>query len=236
MTIYADIQKLEPGAEIELFELDARSITGGGTGDVLRFHGYTQVGSIWWQGLEYSPWPIQAEGFELNPDKPPMPMLSVGNVDGRITALCLALQDLVGALLVRHRTFGRYLDAKNFADGNASADPTQEFPPDKWFLERKATETNQVVQFELASALDFGQQQLPGRTIIANSCTWLQRGGYRGPYCGYSGGPVAKADDSPTSDPALDVCGGRLSSCKLRFGEHNPLPYGSYPAAGLLRT
>ena len=169
MTIYADIQKLEPGAEIELFELDARSITGGGAGDVLRFHGYTQVGSIWWQGLEYSPWPIQAEGFELNPDKPPMPMLSVGNVDGRITALCLAYQDLVGALLVRHRTFGRYLDARNFADGNPTADATQEFPPDKWFLERKASETNQVVQCELASALDFGQQQLPGRTIIANS-------------------------------------------------------------------
>jgi hypothetical protein len=41
MTIYADIQSLEPGALVDLFELDARSITGGGAGDILRFHGYT---------------------------------------------------------------------------------------------------------------------------------------------------------------------------------------------------
>lgn len=37
----SDIQKLEPGARIELFELDARPITGGTSGDVLYFHGYT---------------------------------------------------------------------------------------------------------------------------------------------------------------------------------------------------
>jgi lambda family phage minor tail protein L len=215
---------------VELFQLDARSITGGGTGDILSFHGYAQLGSIFWQGVEYKPWPIMAEGFQLTPDKPPMPMLTVGNVDGSITALCLVYQDLVGSLLIRHRTFGKYLD------GQPEADPSQEFPPDKWFIERKATETDEVVQFELSSALDFGQQQLPGRSIVANSCTWLQRGGYRGPYCGYTGPAVAKADDTPTSDPAKDVCGGRLSSCRLRFGANNPLPYGGYPAAGLLRT
>jgi lambda family phage minor tail protein L len=90
MTVYSDVQQLEPGAMVDLFELDARSITGGGSGDILRFHGYTQVGTITWQGNEYTAWPIDAEGFELNPDQPPMPILSVGNVDGSITALCLA--------------------------------------------------------------------------------------------------------------------------------------------------
>lgn len=35
MTIEADIQKLEPGALIELFELDMTSLSG----DILRFHG-----------------------------------------------------------------------------------------------------------------------------------------------------------------------------------------------------
>ena len=39
MTFVADIQRLEPGAEVVLFELDARSITGGGEGDIIRFHG-----------------------------------------------------------------------------------------------------------------------------------------------------------------------------------------------------
>jgi lambda family phage minor tail protein L len=48
----------------------------------------------------------------------------VGNVDGSITALCLSYQDLVGAVLTRHRTLGKYLDAANFGGTNATADPT----------------------------------------------------------------------------------------------------------------
>ncbi|KWW37898.1 phage tail tape measure protein [Cupriavidus metallidurans] len=37
------------------------------------------------------------------------------------------------------------------------------------------------------------------------------------------------------TDQVLDKCGGRLSSCKARFGANNPLPYGSFPAADLVR-
>ena len=227
MTLTADIQTLEPGALVELFELDALAISG----DLLRFHAYTKVGSIWWQGEEYKPWPISAEGFELQPSKPPMPILTVANIDGTITAACLAYQDLVGATVVRHRTLGKYLDAVNFGGINPTADPTQELPPDRWYIERKSAETNTVVQFELSSALDFGSVQLPRRVIIANQCSWT----YRSAECGYTGGPVADSNDTATSDPAHDVCGKRLSSCKLRFGEKNPLPYGGFPAAALTR-
>lgn len=116
--VYADVQKLEPGEEVHLFELDATSITGGGSGDILRFHGYTQVGDITWQGKEYTGWPIQAQGFERTTDQQPVPTLAVGNVDGSITALCLSYQDLLGAKLTRHRTFGKYLDAVNFGGTN----------------------------------------------------------------------------------------------------------------------
>lgn len=165
--LYSDIQKLEPGGRIELFELDMQPVIGAGTDNVLWFHGYTQVGAITWQAQAYSPWPIQAEGFELNPKKPPQPTLSVGNVDGSITALVLAYQDVVGAKLIRHRTLGKYLDAANFPDGNPDADPSQEFPPDVWFIEQKLSETSEVVQFALSSAMDFGQVQLPRRRILA---------------------------------------------------------------------
>lgn len=235
-TIYADIQTLEPGAWVELFELDARTITGGGASDILRFHGYTQVGPIIWQGLSYEPWPIQATGFAIDPGQPPRPTLAVGNVNGRITALCLAYQDLVGAKLTRHRTLGKYLDAANFPDGNAAADPEQEIAPDVWFLERRSAENSTQVSWELASPMDFNNRQLPGRMIIANVCSWLMRGGYRGPYCGYTGPAVAEADDTPTSNPSLDVCGGRLSSCKLRQWPDGILNYGSFPAAQLIKS
>ncbi|BAO62811.1 phage minor tail protein L [Pseudomonas protegens Cab57] len=227
MPITADIQTLEPGAWVELFELDATTLGA----ELYRFHGYPQQSSIYWQGVEYSPWPIKAEGFEMTGQgAQPMPTLSVGNVGGFITALVLYFEDLVGAKLIRHRTLGKYLD------GQPEADPDEELPPDIWYVERKTAENNETVQFELASALDFAGVQLPRRQIVANVCWWLSCGGYRGPYCGYNGGPVADENDIIVTDASKDKCGGRLSSCKLRFGENNPLPYGSFPAAGLLRS
>lgn len=233
MKITADIQRLEPGALVELFELDATEIAG----DTLRFHGYTQVGPIWWQGNEYSPWPIQAEGFARTGDgRQPTPTLSVGNIDGSIGALCLYLDDMVGAKVLRRRTLGRFLDAANFPDGNEEADPAEELPTEVWYIEQKTSETNEIVQFELASALDFNGVQLPRRQIVANVCMWLSIGGYRGPQCGYTGGLMFDRDDNPVSDPTRDKCSGRLTSCKARHGAENPLPYGSFPAADLIRT
>jgi lambda family phage minor tail protein L len=232
MRIRYDIQTLEPGELVELFELDATQQGG----DILRFHGHTQVGSIWWQGNEYSGWPIQTEGFARTGEgQQPTPTLSVGNVEGSITALCLYLDDMVGAKLSRMRTLGKYLDAANFPDGNPSADPEEQLPPELWYIEQKTEETNETVTFELASALDFNGTQLPRRQIVANVCSWLTFGGYRGPYCGYTGSAYFDRDDNPVADPALDRCGGRLTSCKRRFGENNPLPYGSFPAADLIR-
>jgi lambda family phage minor tail protein L len=231
--ITADIQALEAGAKVELFELDATRIGG----DLLQFHGYTQAGSIWWQGREYTPWPIKADGFAKSGEgQQSAPTLSVGNVDGSISALCIHFDDLAGARLVRHTTLGKYLDARNFADGNPEANPQEEFPLDIWFIEQKTSETSELVVFELASALDFNDVQLPGRQIIANVCTWLTKGGYRGPYCGYAGANMFDKDGNPVVDPALDRCGGHLSDCKKRFGEFEVLNYGAFPAADLIRS
>lgn len=229
MTITADIQGLEPGARVEVFELDATMIAGG---SLLRFHGYQKAETIWWQGHEYTAWPIQAEGFaKTSEGQQPVPKLSVGNVDGSISALCILMDDLVGAKVTRHITLGKYLDAANFAGGNATADPSQEFPLDIWFIEQKTGETNEVVEFELMSALDFQGQMLPRRQIIANLCSFA----YKGAYCGYTGTAKFDANDTAVTDPALDVCGKRLGSCKARFGATNVLNFGGYPAAGLIQ-
>ncbi len=121
-------------------------------------------------------------------------------------------------------------------EGNPTADPNEHFLDEIWFIERKVSETKEAVEFELTTAIDLNGEQLPGRQVIAGVCGWLIRGGYRGPYCGYNGPAVADANDVPTTDPARDQCGGRVNSCKLRFGADKPLPYGGFPAAGLLRT
>jgi len=161
-----------------------------------------------------------------------VPKLSVGNIDSSISALCLTYQDLLGSKVTFHRTFGKYLDAVNFGGVNPTADPTQEIPPEIWFIERKAFDDNEVVQFELSSAMDFGGVMLPRRQITANVCGWR----YRSAECGYTGGPVADVNDVATSNPALDDCSLRVSGCKLRFGAAGELPYGSFAAASLTRT
>lgn len=220
MSLNADVQSLEPGALVQLYSLDATAIGA----DLYRFHSYGQLGNITWQGVEYSPWPIESTGFELSSSQAPTPRLKMGNVGGFITALCLSFDDLNGAVLTRHRTLAKYLD------GQPEADPDEHWPDDIWYVEQKVSETSEYVDFELSSALDFNGQRLPAREIIANNCPWR----YRGPECSYSGPPVATEYDIITTDAELDSCGKRLQSCKLRFGEESPLPFGGFPAAGLV--
>lgn len=241
MGIYADVQKLELGADVRLFELDASGI--GGT--VQRFHGYTQIGPIWWQGNQYDPWAIKAEGFEqVGEGQQPTPTLSVGNIGqdadgtprpGVISALCVALDDLVGARVVVRETLGKYLDARNFPEGNPTASPDEGLPPEIWLIQQKTVETAEVVEFELSSALDFNGQMLPGRQIIAGVCGWLTKGGYRGPYCGYTGSRMFDINGNQVSDPALDRCSGLLSDCKKRFGEYEVINFGGFPSADRIR-
>jgi lambda family phage minor tail protein L len=227
MSIESDVQQLTPGAVLEFWELDATSIGGG----IQRFQGQ-QDGSVWWQGLEYDPWPCQGEGFDKTTEQQPRPMFRAGNLNRSLTILCQMYDDMVGATLTRRRTFAKYLDAVNFPDGNPTADPTRELPVELWFVERKAAETFEVVEWELSSALNFNGVRLPRRQIIAGQCPFA----YRGPLCNYVGPPVANALDEPTSDPALDRCGKRLSSCELREWPDDVLNFGGYPAAGLVRT
>lgn len=227
MTITADVQKLAPGELVELWELNATGIGGG----IVRFQGM-QDGQIIWKGVEYDAFPCEGEGFERTGDQQPTPKFRVGNVNRAITILCQQFDDMVGAKLTRRRTFAKYLDAVNFPGGNPTADPTQEFSPELWFIERKSAESIEAVEFELSSALDFNGVKLPRRQIVANQCPFT----YRDSLCNYVGPPVADELDQPTSDPLLDKCGRRLSSCKLRQWPDDVLNFGGFPAAGLVRT
>lgn len=232
MTIRSDIQKLAPGSLIELFVVEI------GT-DVLRFHaGVNELGNdVVWRGETYVRYPVEASGFELKAGGTlPRPRIRVANVTGLLSALVHANDDLVGARVTRKRTLLKYVDAVNFPGGvNPSADPNAGFRDEIYFVDRKAAETAVMIEFELAAAIDMQGVQLPRRQFIQNVCAWLAIGGYRGPYCGYTGGPVADQNDSPVADLALDRCGGRLTSCKLRFGQNSELPFGGFPTAGLIR-
>ena len=229
--ISTEIQKLAPSAVIELYQLDAAAFGG----DIIYFHAGTNglLQRVTWQGQAYEPFPVQITGFEYSgAGQLPRPTLRVANVTGVITALVLAYGDMLGAKVTRKRTMLKFLDEVNFPDGtNPTADATAEFDDDVYFIDRKASENRDVVEFELAAAIDLQGVMLPRRQIVQNVCPWK----YRGAECGYTGTVYLNANDVSVATLAQDVCGKRLTSCKLRFGQFAELPYGGFPAAGLVR-
>lgn len=229
MTITAEIQSLAPTALIELFVLDTSNLEGGG---IFRFHAGTNnlQQPVVWQGLTYQPLPIEAEGFDVSSQGTlPRPKIRVANVQGLFSAVAAENDDLVGCKVTRKRTFARYLDAVNFPDGNAYADPHQYLPDDLYFVEQKTSETRYVIEWELSSAFDLVGVQLPRRQIIQGTCMWR----YRSSECGYVGGNCFDVNDQPTTFDK-DVCGKRLNSCKKRFGYAAVLPFGGFP--GVIRN
>ena len=124
--IATDVQKLAAGNVIDLFEIDNTAI--GGT--VLRWVDDVNElnADIIWQGNTYSRFPIEAKGFSTSgKGTQPRPTIKASNVSGAVGALTRSLQDLIGAKFTRRRTFVKYLDAANFASGNAQADPNVHF-------------------------------------------------------------------------------------------------------------
>ena len=237
--ITEDVQKLNPGAEINLYALDLSPVGGG----FLRFHGHMQDDSIIWNGEAYTPWAIHAEGFEVTgTGQPPQPKLAVGNIgtdaEGNplpnvISSMCEALQDFVGCKVIRIQTYSKYLDAANFPGGNPSANPNEAFV-DTWTIAKKVESVQESVTFQLRSPMEFNNQKLPGRQVVADVCQWIEISGYRGPDCAYNG-PMYDIKDQPTTDPVKDSCAGYLSSCKRRFGENEELSIGCFPTADRLR-
>ena len=233
-SVYADLSGLALDAIIELFELHYDNTLHGST-DILRWHAGSNAdvtGNITWDGNDYVRLPVQAEGFEYtNGGTLPRPTLSVANLDGAVTALLLGVNlttpgnDLTGAKIKRIRTL------KKFLDGESAADPYATFPVEEWFIDRKATESRDVVSFELASKFDLSNKELPNRQVVANICQWQ----YRSSECSYTGSDYFDVNNNSVATLAQDACGKRLSSCKKRFGENGQLPFGSFPGAGLIR-
>lgn len=233
-SVFADLSGLAVDAVIELFELHYDNTLHGST-DVLYWHAGSNAdvtGNIAFNSNNYVRLPVKAEGFEFtNGGSLPRPTLTVANLDGAVTALLIGVNlttpgnDLTGAKVRRIRTL------KKFLDGETAADPYATFPVEEWYIDRKASESRDVVSFELASKFDLTSKELPNRQVVANICQWQYRSGE----CGYSGSNYFDVNNNSVSTLAQDACGKRLSSCKKRFGENNQLPFGSFPGAGLVR-
>lgn len=230
MGISSDTRSPNLGAVVELFTLDASAIGG----PIYRFSNQkNQLGNdIVWGGVTFTAIPIKAFGFDKAVNGSiPRPTIKISNVLGFLIGVLDTYDDLVGAKVTRQRTLAKYLDAVNFpGNTNANASTTEKFEDEIFFVQRKVSQNRLEIEFELSSSFDLEGLKLPRRLIIP-VCPWT----YRGAECTYSGGAVAKQDDTATAILAEDKCGKRISSCKLRFGANATLPHGGFPTAGIVR-
>ena len=128
----------------------------------------------------YTVLPVQAEGFEVQSDGPSQrPTISFANVlstfgdalqleDGTV----LTNKDLLGKRLYRRRTLYKY----TYGQAGDSPDRSIEYPIQMYFVDRIATETPELIVFELASGYDLAGIMTPRRVITGNSCSWIYTG------------------------------------------------------------
>ena len=170
--IFSSLQDINPSAIIELFTLQLSTALHGAN-TIYRFHAGSNLnanGKIVWAGNEYLRFPVQASGFAFQKGQLPRPKLIISNATGLISSILLSVNetttgnDLTGATVTRIRTLAKFIDAVNFADGtNATEDSTAEFPQEIYSIDRKATETREIVEFELAAPTDLAGVRIPGR-------------------------------------------------------------------------
>ena len=158
----SELQKINPSAVIELFELQLIAAIHG-SDQLYRFHsGSNQNGNgeIVWQGNSYTRFPIEAEGFEFTGrGQIPRPTLTVSNVLSTLTTLIASVNaftpanDLNGAKLTRIRTTADNIDAVNFARVTTTTTSTTTIadPADA----ESVTYTVTVVNVSLPGTFDF---------------------------------------------------------------------------------
>ena len=173
-SVFSDLQSINPSAIIELFTLQLSTALHGAN-TIYRFHAGSNLnanGRIVWAGNEYLRYPIKASGFAFQRGQLPRPKITISNAKGLISSILLTVNetttgnDLTGATVIRIRTLAKFLDAVNFP-GNTNPlgtpDPNAEFPQEKYAIDRKATETREIVEFELAAPTDLAGVRIPKR-------------------------------------------------------------------------
>lgn len=233
-TVINNVQKASPGQLITLFELDCSAFA---DDTILRFtssvNGETP---ITWNGEEFTPVDIEAEGFEYNSQAAfPTPVIRLSNVNKLASALVITYNDLIGAKLTRIRTFREFLD-----DGD-NADPAQIFMPDVYIVDQKVTHSSTKIEWKLTAAVDQQGTMLPNFVMVRDYCARVYRrpngaGGfkYEKATCPYAGTSYFNINNQSTT-AANDVCAKTLTACELRFGTQVPLPFKGFPGLARFR-
>ncbi len=237
MTINETVQEFNPGAQVELFDIDASNFGEG----ILRFtaSGFDDDGmgglqNIFFDGNEYEALPIEADGFEWNgKGVQPTPTLTLSSIKKVIRNLLYSTNGLVGAQVTRRITFDRFLDGHEEPDADAV------ICKDIFNVERMESMNKVFSKLQLATILDIEGVKFPGGQLIRNTCINTYRHYVDGAFvystgraCPYVGAASFDINNNSTTDEN-DVCPHNLQGCRTRHGENGVLPFLGFP--GLLR-
>lgn len=167
---------------------------------------------IIWQGQEYVSYPMETSGFEVKGDNSlPRPRLKVSNIEYVISKYLKTHNNLIGCKVIRKRTFARFLDDVNFEGGknpyfdintqNSEASASSYLPDQTFYINRRTTETKDLVELELSTVFELDNSYLPNRNVYARYCTWI----YRGHGCLYSKEPIKTSNDEDFKDSSGNV-------------------------------
>ena len=203
---------IDPSSVIDFFEMitdiqfdlsliDTKAFTDSQDKDpsqdrIFRFHNSISLTTrqIIFDGKTYVASPIAVEGMELTSKGAlPRPTLSLSvNPDGvkalsELKAILEKIGDLTGAKFTRTRTFAKFIDASNSVKltskiKNHDPDPNAILSHDIYFIDRKTSESQQTLSFEMASSIDLENFGVPKRLVIQDKCQWQ----YRGEGCCYT--------------------------------------------------
>lgn len=184
-----EIYSLNPSGMVQLFELDLTEILDDeislGEGVFYFYNGNNfNYQTITWNGIEFQPLPSEAMEFGMDTNKPPRPKIKIANVRGAIGQI-LQEVPIEGGTLRRYVVPIKYLPASNFKGGNPWGETEQEnlFEPSVFIVERKLSESPDLIEYELSIPIDMEETKLPSIQVMANVCPYT----YRGKLCGYKG-------------------------------------------------
>jgi lambda family phage minor tail protein L len=226
-TVNSEIQQSEVSPYVILWELDLTDL-----GDTV-YHfvqGTLDPSPVQFDGVTYSPFDVEADGFEWNgTGQPATPTLKFSTTDAAVSTLINEYNDLCGAKVTRTRTFRKFLD------GEPSASPGEYFTLDVYYINTKTMEDKRSVSFELSSFLDQQGTMLP-RGQITTYCRAIYRKWNGSSFIIHPSDiacPWATAtyytEDNVSTTAANDRCNHLVSGCKQRFGATAELPFMAFP-------